>query len=166
MVPAQIALRESLDASKAKTGDQILAVLSNKIQLKNGKELPACTQILGVVATDDMQTSGTSKLALNFNQAKLKNGTVVAIKATIEGIFPPIDTIDPAQSSNDVAPAWSDRPTAVDQSDALPGVDLHSKIESQNSGVLVSTTKHDVKLKSGTQIALAIAPAPQPSAGE
>jgi hypothetical protein len=166
MVPAHVALRESIDGSKARTGDRILAVLGNKIQLKDGKELPAGTQILGVVATDDMQTNGTSKLALNFNRAKLKDGTVVPIKATIEGIFAPEDTIDPAESSDDVAQAWSGRPTAVDQSDALPGVDLHSKIESQNSGVLVSTKKHDVKLKYGTQIALAVAPAPQTSAGE
>ena len=84
MVPAQIELRVSLDAGTAKAGDRIVSVLGNKIHLKNGKELPAGTQILGVVSTDDMQTNGASKLALNFNQAKLKDGTLIPIKATIE----------------------------------------------------------------------------------
>ena len=41
----------------------------------------------------------------------------------------------------------------------MSGVDLHSKIASMNSGVLVSTKKDDVKLKEGTEFGLAIAAA-------
>jgi hypothetical protein len=169
MVPARISLKESIDSDKVKAGDQILAVLGSKIHLKNGKELPAGTQILGIIATDAMQTNGASKLALDFNRAKLKDGTVIPIKATIAGIFPPVDGVEegyPAEAGDDATEAWSRSTLAVDEIDALPGVDLHSKIESQNSGVLVSTKKHDVKLKYGTQLALAVAAAPLPSAGE
>jgi hypothetical protein len=48
----------------------------------------------------------------------------------------------------------------VDQLNALSGVDLHSKIASNNSGVLVSTKNDDVKLRAGTEFALAIAEQP------
>ena len=41
----------------------------------------------------------------------------------------------------------------------VSGVDLHSKISSQNSGVFVSMKKNDVKLKAGSEIQFAIAPA-------
>lgn len=89
MVPARVAVAARLDATKARAGDQIKTRLSNTVALKNGIQLPAGTEILGVVAEDDMKTAGRSKLALNFNQAKLKDGTVVPIKATILGLYPP-----------------------------------------------------------------------------
>ena len=53
--------------------------------------------------------------------------------------------------------SWNRQFTQVDQIGALSGVDLHSKISSQNSGVLVSTKKDDIKIKDGTELALAIA---------
>jgi hypothetical protein len=161
MVSARVALKQSVDADKVKQGDQIRTALAKKVKLTNGTELPSGTVILGVVALDDMQLSGTSKLALIFNKAELKNGTVVPIKATIVGLFPP-ESVD--ADGNSVAPGdqetgnWNGHPDAVDQIGALPGVDLHSKIASSNSGVLVSTTKHNMKLKWGSEIALAVAP--------
>jgi hypothetical protein len=61
-------------------------------------------------------------------------------------------------TGDQVANDWTRSIHAVDQIDALSGVDLHSRITSQNSGVLVSTKKDDIKLKRGTEFALAIAP--------
>jgi hypothetical protein len=160
MVSARVALTESLDANKAKAGDPIQTKLSNNVALKNGPELPKGTVILGVIAQDDMQMSGTSKLALNFTQAKLKDGTVVPIKATIVGIFPP-ESEDiaghPIAPGDQVRGTFAGQPDGVDQMDALPGVDVHSKIESNVSGVLVSS-KHDVKIVRGSEIALGVAP--------
>jgi len=161
MVSARVALKQNVDANKVKQGDQVRTTLAKKVRLTNGTELPAGTAILGVVSADDMQLNGTSKLALNFNKAELKNGTVVAIKATILGVFPP-ESVD--ANGNPVTPGdqetgnWNGHPDSVDQIDALPGVDLHSKTASTNSGVLVSTTKHNMKLKWGSEIALAVAP--------
>jgi hypothetical protein len=161
MVSARVALKQEVNADKVKQGDQIRTTLAKKVKLANGTELPAGTVILGVVAVDDMQLNGTSKLALNFNKAELKNGTEVAIKATILGVFPP-ESVD--AEGNPVTPGdqetgnWNGHPDSVDQIGALPGVDLHSKTASSNSGVLVSTTKHNMKLKWGSEIALAVAP--------
>ena len=158
MVSARVAVTSGLDAAKAKAGDQISTRLAKKITLKDGKQLPAGTKILGVIAEDDMQANGKSELALTFNQAQLKDGTTIAIKATIVGVYAP-ETQD--INGNAVKPGdqfigdWAAKSTEIDQEGALPGVDLHSKIDSTVSGVLVS--RHDVKLKWGSEISLAVA---------
>ena len=49
MVPAQASLAQTIDASKVQQGDQIKATLSEKVQLKNGPELPSGTELIGQV---------------------------------------------------------------------------------------------------------------------
>jgi hypothetical protein len=162
MVPAQAALVDNLDANKVQPGGQFKAKLSGKVRLRNGPELPSGTMLIGSVATDDMQVAGTSKLALRFSQAQLKNGQVIPIKATIVGVLPsessnPEDGVTPGVGGDQAQTGWSNGTLQVDQIDALSGVDLHSKIASANSGVFVSTRKNDVKLSKGSEIELAIA---------
>jgi hypothetical protein len=159
-VPAFAALADNLDGAKIKVGDPVRVTISNKVTLANGTLLPAGTTIEGVVATDDMQLQGTTKLALRFTKAEIKGAKIVPIKATIVGIFPPESDdisnrpINPGdQFTNSSMPQ---HPDSVDEIGALQGVDLHSKTASTNSGVLVSTSKHDVKLKRGSEIALSV----------
>ena len=158
MVSARVALIQNVDGGKAKQGDQIQTTLADKVTLKNGTVLPAGTKILGVVAIDELNVSGASKLAMNFNKAVLKSGTTVPIKATIVGVYAP-ESQDingrPIKPGDQFIGDWSTKSTDIDEVDALPGVDLHSKVDSTISGVLVS--KHDVKLKWGTEVSLAIA---------
>jgi len=160
MVPAYAALANTLDAGKTKVGDPVRVIVSNKVKLANGTLLPAGTTIEGVVSTDDMQLTGSSKLALRFTKAEIKDGKVVPIKATIIGIFPP-ESEDisnrPIKPGDEVtSSSLPQHPDSIDEIGALPGVDLHSKTASSNSGVLVSTTKHDVKVKRGSEIALSV----------
>jgi hypothetical protein len=160
MVPAQAALVDNLDAKKVQPGGQFKAKLSGKVRLKNGPELPSGTVLIGAVTTDEMQVAGTSRLAVRFSQAQLKNGKLVPIKATIVGIVPP-ETSD--ANGREIVPGeqeingWNVGTLQVDQINALSGVDLHSEIASENSGVFVSTKKSDVKLSKGSEIELAIA---------
>jgi len=160
MVPAYAALPDNLDGDKIKVGDPVRVIVSNKVTLANGTLLPSGTTIEGVVATDDMQLAGTTKLALRFTKAEIKGGKVVPIKATIVGIFPPeAEDISnrPIKPGDQITNAsMPQHPDSVDEIGALPGVDLHSKTASTNSGVLVSTSKHDVKLKRGSEIALSV----------
>jgi hypothetical protein len=160
MVPARVALPETLDAKKTQPGHEFRATLANTVHLDNGPELPVGTALVGTVVTDDMQLKGMSKLALRFTKAELKDGRVVPIKATIVGVFAP-EWMSPGGypiNPGDQAPnSWNDGTLQVEQIGATPGVDLHSKIASRNSGVFVSTTKDDVKLDKGSEIALAIA---------
>ena len=159
LVPARAALSQALVASKLKPGDEFRATLSEKVQLQNGPKLPAGTVLLGQIAIDDTNQSGTSKLVLRFTSARLKNGQTVPIKATIVGIAAPHDdTIEatPVNAGDQVSKSWNDGTLVVDQVEAVSGVDLHSRITSTNSGVFVST-KDNVKLKSGSEFVLAIA---------
>ena len=165
MVPARAALNGALIASKVKPGDEFRATLAEKVQLSNGPKLPAGTVLIGQISTDDMNQSGTSKLALRFTSAKLKDGQTVPIKATIVGI---LDTGLANEDTyrlnpNSQTPAsWNDGTLTVDQIGAMNGVDLHSKIASQNSGVFVST-KDNIKLVNGGELELAIAQEQRPA---
>jgi hypothetical protein len=150
MRPAIAVLVNNLDAAKDQSGYAVSAKLQGKLSLSDGTELPRGTVLLGKITADDSQQQGTSKLALRFDQARLKNGTTVPIRATIVGF---------STASGDPVPNyWTANTVQLDQQDAAPGIDLHSKIASQNSGVFVSTRKDDVKLKQGSQIQFAIGP--------
>jgi hypothetical protein len=94
-----------------------------------------------------MRQNGESKLALCIDQAKLKNGKTVPVKATIVGIYAPgigPATPYPVQPGDQVANDWTSSIHQVDQIGALSGVDMHSSLTSKNSGVLVSTKKDEM----------------------
>jgi hypothetical protein len=159
MVPAQAVLDKGIDARKMQPGEQFRAKLSEAVQLKNGIELPRDTVLVGTIATDQMQGGSTSTLALRFTEAQLKSGKVVPIQADIMAVAgPAADAPDP-NYPNDALTPWDGKTTQVDETGALSGVDLHSSIGSQDSGVFVSKKKDDMKLSAGSQISLAIAAA-------
>lgn len=162
MVPARAAITSTLDAKDVKAGETFQAKLANKVRLKNGETLPAGTLLMGKIGTDDMNQQGKSKLALCIDQARLKDGKTIPVKATIVSIYGPgaAEQNDwyPTAAGDQVTNDWNRHVLQVDEIGALSGVDLHSRIASQNSGVLVSTKKDDIKLKPGTELALAIAP--------
>ncbi len=153
MVPAEAALVKDLDSRKIQPGRQFRAVLGGAVHLKSGVELPRGTVLVGTVVTDQMKDKGTSRLALRFTQAKLKNGKVIPIMATIMGITPPAYGFYSTPAGN----IWDGRTLQMDQVDAISGVDLHSAIARADSGVFVSNKKDDVKLLAGSQMMLAIA---------
>lgn len=160
MVPAQVVLAKDLDAKKVQPGTEFRATLHGKVRLKDGQELPSGSVITGTVATDDLNLNGTAKLALRFTQVQPKNGQALPIKAMIVSIFPPRS--DNSYESEDQASAaansWDPQELQVHAINVAPGIDLNSKIDSGNSGVLVATKKNDVKLPAGEQIDLVIAP--------
>jgi len=155
MIPAIATLPHALDADKDHLDSTIEAELNRKVTLSNGTVLPSHTVLIGKVTRDDMQAAGTSEFALRFDQAQLKNGKIVPIKATIVDVRLPNSNIAAASASND----WTEKTLTVEQIDAVSGVDLHSEIASNNSAVFVSTKKHDVKVPAGSELKLAIGPA-------
>jgi hypothetical protein len=156
MVPAQAAMIKSLDARKDKPGEEFRARLNNTVHLKNGPELPHGTILIGQVTTDDMQTSGNSRLALRFTEAKLKDGKVIPLKAMIVGVQPP-ESDTPTELNEQAPLPWNSNTLQVDQEGVFSGVDLHSRVNSQNSGVFVTKTKDNVKLRAGSELTLAVA---------
>jgi hypothetical protein len=160
MKPARATLVKSLDSRKDQTGETIDAKLNQKVTLDNGTELPNGTILVGQIVQDDMQQQGTSKLALRFDQAKLKDGQSVPIRATIVGFYGPDSSDMGIGSENGQVPNdWTAKTLQLDQLGVTKDVDLHSKVGSQNSGVFVATKRDNVKLKAGSEIQFAIAPA-------
>jgi hypothetical protein len=162
MVRGVVALSHTLDAKSAHPGSQFEAKLESTVHLANGTDLPKGSMLMGQITSDDMNQSGTSKLALRFTQAKTKEGNTVPVRATIMEVFPPKEFNGYGSPNMDMGTLWPNEAepnghiTKVDQIGAINGFDLHSNINSQNSGVFVSTKKVDVKLHQGTQLALAI----------
>jgi hypothetical protein len=157
MVPVNAVLSRALDARKDPIGSVVQAKLIEKARLSDGTELPSGSILMGKVVQDDMQQQGMSTLSLRFDQALLKDGKVVPVRATIVAILRPVGEAGFGEgyvSPND----WTDATLQVDQEGVLPGVDLHSGIASQNSGELVSTKKDDVKLSRGSQVQFAVGP--------
>jgi len=156
MVPAQALLMQDLDTKKVQPGEQFKATLSATVHLKNGPELPRGTTLEGTVAKGSATKGAKTELALHFTQADLKSGKAIPIEATIVGVAPPYDNL--SVSSNEEAPPipWNGLSQQIEVTGALSGVDLHSRIGGQNSGVFESATKDNIKLAARTQMALAI----------
>jgi hypothetical protein len=159
MKRASARLLDNLDAVKDQPGYAISAKLQGKTTLSDGTQLPGGTMLLGKITTDDTRQQGTRKLAIRFDQARLKDGTTVPIRAMIVGFYGA--TAGEVEGPDDGAPPandWTASTLEFDQETVARGVALHSEIGSQNSGVFVSTQKDDVKLNKGSQVELAIAP--------
>lgn len=156
MVSAKIHLVKALDARKAQPGSQFEAALDGTVHLKNGTELPRGTVLIGTVAAGEMQTAGASHLAVRFTQAKLKDGKVISIQATITGIAGP-PTEGGYAGDDQSLPAWNPGSLQTDQEGTTLGVELHSKIAGMNSGEFISSGNDDVKLAAGSRMSLAIA---------
>lgn len=158
MVSATAAFTTSVDSHSLTAGTQVKLKLQGKVRLENGPVLPSGTILVGQAADDKTQT-GKTTLALRFTEADLKNGQIVPIKATIVNVYQQTNEITAGQS-NVAADSliWDKGTLIVDQLDAMPGVDLHSRIASPNSGVFVSTKKDDIKFTPAVEVELAIAP--------
>jgi hypothetical protein len=159
MVPAQAALKQTLDARKLPQGSTFQAVLATKAELMNGSALPAGTLLIGQVVNEGTQ-SGALTLALRFTTAQLKNGQSIPIRATIVDYEQPedIDTEShPITPGQQLGNSWTAQTLVVNQLDALNHVDMHSEIASPDSGVFIAHNNKDVKLAAGSELQLAIA---------
>jgi hypothetical protein len=154
LVPAIALLPHTLDAEKNQLDSTFEAELDGKITLSNGTILPSHTVLIGKVTRDEMPAAGGSEFALRFDQARLKDGKTLPIKATIVGVRRPTSDTDYA-AFND----WTSQTLTVEVLNVVSGVDLHSQIAGNDSAVFVSTKKHDVKVPAGSQLKLAIGPA-------
>ena len=153
MVPAQAELKNTIDAKNAQDGQEFQAILNDKVELKNGQELPRGTVLVGKIVTDQVHASGKSKLTLRFTQARLKDGKMVPIKAMITGAYSQSDP--EAQYGS----GWTPSQLQIEQLSAIhSGLDLHSSVTARNSGMFEAAKKDDVKLDRGSNFSLAIAP--------
>jgi hypothetical protein len=163
MVSARAHLLKTLDARKMQSGGQFEAILDETVHLKDGTELPHGTVLVGKVATDQMNSSGTSRLALQFIEAKLKDGKSVPVRAMIAGVAGPAGNSYDGINAN-TPPVWNREILVTDETGVAGDVDFHSDISAPESGEFI-TKKDNVKLSAGSQLSLAIAALPNSGAG-
>ncbi len=162
MVSASATLLHNLDTKDLQPNAEVRAKLNSTVKLENGTKLASGTVLVGHVVQDQAEPKGqTTRIAFDFNQAQLKDGKTIPIKATIVGMTP--DANQDVGYLVQPGDKWTDGPLQIDQVGVLSGVDLHSRIAGENSGVLVSTKSDDLRLRQGSGIQFAIGPA---SAGQ
>ncbi len=150
LTPGSALLGHSLDTKDAAAGQVVTAKLISPIETPEGLILPRGTQLLGrIVDVQPSHDKGAATLTLIFDKAKIK-GKEVPIKATLVAMGP--------QNTLPAAPAKVASTEAFDQpAGELPGVSLHSEVQSDNSGVLTSKASN-IRLDNGTEMLLAVAP--------
>lgn len=162
LVGTRSAIESTLDAKNAKPGQTFKVKLADNAKMGDGEVLPEDTVLIGKLTQDDTNLPGKTKLALCIDQAQLKNGKTMPVRAYVVGLFPAnggvAEQATPITPGNQGPNPWKPGIQEVDQIDALNGIDLHSQIGDKNSAVLVSN-KNDIKLKAGTELALAVGPA-------
>jgi hypothetical protein len=157
MVRANGELLRTIDAGNIESGSQFKVKLAQTVHLDGGQELHSGSILVGTVTKDGEQGSAP-KLTLRFTQATLKDGTVVPIKATIVGLADAGNSEDYSVVPGNQQPNnWTSGTLQVDQLNAASHADLHSEIASDDSGVFTSRDNHDVKIRAGSEIELAIA---------
>ncbi len=148
--PGIVEFMHGLNAQKLVPGAIVRAQLQNTVRFADGTKLPNGTWLSAKVVQDTL-TPGHLRLALRFTQAKLKDGKTIPIKAMILGVSGYYDA-----SVNLDAPVPHNPKESVDVLGVISGIDLHSKMNGQNSGVFVSKTKDNVKLNNATEMELVI----------
>jgi hypothetical protein len=139
-----------LSTRSSAQGQAVAVKLTDSIKTPGGVELPRGTELVGRV--DEVKASdnnGPATLVLTFDQARLKDGKTLPIKATIAGFAPQDESVNlPASVSPD---------GGFDQLAPGPsGVALHSAVQDNASGTL--TDEHsNFRFGAGTQFQVAVA---------
>jgi hypothetical protein len=139
--PAVVELTKGLDAKKLLPGAVIQTRLVEPVRFADGTKLPAGAWLNATVAEDDMQIDSKVKLALRFTEARIKNGNIIPIKATILAVetrsVPVPNNPDAVETVLLVPANLNNQADNID----IPGV---------------TTMKNDIKLPMGTKMELAL----------
>ena len=160
LVGANATLVQNISSKSASQGDAVTARLTSTV--KSATELPKGTVLLGKVDEVQASTDGSpAKLSIVFDRARLRDGHEIPIKATLLGAYPELDGYGGYDQNSDESLLPQSIPVdeKVDQEPGpLPNnVAMHSAVKEDLSAVFTSTD-HNINLKKGTQLQVAIAP--------
>jgi len=152
MVPAQVVVTKTIDAKKSQAGQPFEVVLTAKVKLQSGDELPKGSVLLGTIVSNEANSNGTSKLVLRITQARLKDGKTIPVQAVITGAYSQ-DSLNARYGNS----GWAPGQVSVEQNGTLGSLNLSSHVGSGDSGTF-QTKKDNVRLDRGSALSLAIAP--------
>lgn len=152
-------LNRTLNSQKISVGQRVAAHLTMKLRTANGLVLPRNTQVLGKVSQLQTGHGKRTRVAIVFNQARLRDGKVIPIKATLLGAVPPSYGTSSAFNNYfpDTSKPVSPKAQMDQESGAFRDIALHSAVRSRNSGIFLSK-RNRIRLPAGTQLRIAIAP--------
>lgn len=159
-------LVQNLDSKNAAQGQKISAELTSSVKNAGSTELPKGTILLGQVEkVQPSSNSGPAQLSIVFDQARLRNGQTIPVKATLLGAYP-VDAGSYYEdggadgSLEEVLPTHIASDQKIDQEPGtLSHVALHSAVQSSDSGVFTSKDRN-IDLRKGTRLQIAIAAEP------
>lgn len=142
-------LLHTLDTKSAAPGQNVAVKLTSSIETPQGVKLPGGTELLGrVESVKAYADNSPATLVLTFNQAHLKDGKTLAIKATLISVAS-------ADSSNGLPMAVGPDGAFEQEPGGLGAVALHSAVQQNVSGTLTDA-RHNIKLQTGTQLLVAV----------
>lgn len=116
MRPVQAQLVSKLDTQTAKTGDDIIVETKNSVKTANGTEIPKGTKLVGHIVAVQPSNGGTnSQVALQIDQAELKDGQKLPIHSEIQSIEPPVGEASASEPSGMDRPSMSGPPVGTAQ---------------------------------------------------
>jgi hypothetical protein len=162
LVSANAELTQGLNTKSSRQGQTVTAKLTANVTTAGTMDLPKGTMLVGTVEQVQPGNGSGSKseISIVFNEARLKDGREIPIKATLLGAYPPavVYSSGGLGSYLPIQPRLipSDR-SVIQNPGPLGNVTMKSAVQSDVSGTFLST-KDNIKLSQGTQLQLAIAP--------
>ncbi len=162
LVSANAELTQGLNSKSSRQGQTVTAKLTANVTTAGPMELPKGTMLMGAVEQVQPGNANGSKseISIVFNEARLKDGREIPIKATLLGAYPPaaVYTLGGVGSYLPIQPRLipSDQ-SVIQDPGTLGNIAMHSAVQSDVSGTFLSK-KNGIKLSQGTQLQLAIAP--------
>jgi hypothetical protein len=164
LMSANASLVQNLDSKNATQGQTVIAKLTSNVKEAKSIELPKGTMLIGKIEQVQMSTdNGPAKISLIFDQARLRNGHNVPIKATLLAAYP-AETGDYYTNQGNNGSLAGIEPHVIpadEKIDQEPGtlshVAMHSAVDSNASGVFTSKDRN-IDLRRGTEFEIAIAP--------
>lgn len=164
LVSADARLTHDLNAKDAAQGQRVTAKLTSDVKAADGMNLEKGTMLTGKVEqVRKSSDNGPSQISVVFNEARLKDGKTVPVKATLLGAYPPnsgsyyADTgSNGALMAGEPASIPADQ-KIVQEAGTLSHVTMRSAVQSNVSATFTSKDR-DVNLKRGTRLQIAIAP--------
>ena len=171
LVSVNATLEHGLNSKDATQGQTVQAKLTDSAKTENGMKLDKGTVLLGKVEQVQKSTDNSpAKLSVTFDQAKLKDGRTVPVKATLLAAYPPNGgNYYPYTGSSSMTLGTQNQTVSDDRKvDQEPGalgdVAMHSAVQDNTSGTFTNKNGN-INLRKGTQLQIAVAPAASGSMG-
>jgi hypothetical protein len=127
-----VKVTKTLDSSKLKEGDTVELETSGGFKLPDGTLVPKGSKIFGLVTAAKARSKGDSQsqLVIAFDKLNVANGKQLAVKGTVQAVFPPADEPDPGVPGSS---SHQGGPGSVPAPDYKPTTDIKTGIATETT---------------------------------